>query len=537
MHERESQVPARAGGAVPASTATRSPTERLVALQRGAGNRRMRALLRAQRTLQRSVEDDLRAGPPPEPIPTGRADLPPGTAKWTEGEQSWRIPMRLYDLDELPPELDDLTMGLGVRGAPGSPPVIRGTITIAGIRRDQAREGDRRRVAIGLHAGRPRLLGYDCYKIDQNMPVMKPGFVFSDPRSGRVAEALVAARVRTAVGAGLGVVKFSIASPEVLKFHERIADAGKATRPRDGTWALNTPEMANLLAEWDQTLSAEQRAALRTAGANEATRLADVAALIAPPAPASPAPSRLPPGSVRPESVAIDPGTARSQAAGAGAVLISEWIRGILRWFADEREDDQAQRQADAVSAAIAAHQAAKPADGALVRMIFHRQALPDAPGPGQARFAYLEHGFGASESEARFALNQQSVAAPTLGANVSAETREKWIPPVTPVAPSGLRPPFPRVATGGIRGTKLKFQDVKWDSGGFDDEAVTEVAFAREEDARSRSSGCRRSCRDRWSRSSHALPARDPACRASTSTPGRRSPTSTPSPCSPRTR
>ena len=109
---------------MPAPTAARTPAERLLALQRGAGNRRTEARLRPRRVLQRSIDDDLRAAPPPEPIPKGRVDLPAGTAKWTEGEQNWRIPMRVYALEDIPRELDGLTMGLGVRGAPDSPPVI-----------------------------------------------------------------------------------------------------------------------------------------------------------------------------------------------------------------------------------------------------------------------------------------------------------------------------------------------------------------------------------------------------------------------------
>ena len=185
-----------------------------------------------------------------------------------------------------------------------------------------------------------------------------------------------------------------------------------------------------------------------------------------------------------------------------GRAFILELIRGVLRDRADKREDEQAQSQANAVSAAIAAHEAAKPTDGALVRMVFLRQALPDAPGPGEQRFAYLEHGFGASESEARVALNQQQVQAPIPGANERVETREKWIPPVAPVAPSALLTAVFRAwPPAGIRGTKLKFQNVKWDSAGFDDEAVTEVRVpagrARRTPA-SRSCGCPRSCRDK---------------------------------------
>ena len=258
-------------------------------------------------------------------------------------------------------------------------------------------------MAIGLHAGQLRLLGYDTFEVKDRLPPPRSGFVFSDPRSGRVGEALLVVRVRAALTAGVSVTKFIVGSKGVLPFHERIADAAKVERPRGGGWGLNIQQMANVLAEWDRALSPEQQAALRAPAANDQAKLADVAAVIAPPVRLSPTPGRLPPGRSGPRA---SPSTRRRRAARPWpwAVFILELIRGVLRDRADKREDEQAQSQANAVPAAIAAHQAAKPTDGALVRMVFHRQALPDAPGPGQARFAYLEHGFGASESEARVA-------------------------------------------------------------------------------------------------------------------------------------
>ena len=136
MHEWQSRPPARTSGTIPAPTAAHTPAKRLLGLQRDAGNRRTGALLRAHRALQRSIEDDLRAAPPPEPIAKGRVDLPAGTAKWTEGEQNWRIPMRLYAIEEIPRELDGLKMLTGLRATADAPLVIHGEYTIADIRRE-----------------------------------------------------------------------------------------------------------------------------------------------------------------------------------------------------------------------------------------------------------------------------------------------------------------------------------------------------------------------------------------------------------------
>ena len=172
----------------------------------------------------------------------------------------------------------------------------------------------------------------------------------------------------------------------------------------------------------------------------------------------------------------------------AGGWAIIGALNGILDYFrgkAEVIEQAAIERELEAHSAGIGAHQAEKPHDGALVRITTRRTKLPDAPTDGPEKLVSIEVGYGRTESEALADLDRQARAAPAPAANEVFSRHTRWVEPARASAAAELRPPFPRVASGGIRGTTLILQNVKWDADGFDDEDQAQVAFAAEQDVR----------------------------------------------------
>jgi hypothetical protein len=132
----------------------------------------------------------------------------------------------------------------------------------------------------------------------------------------------------------------------------------------------------------------------------------------------------------------------------------------------------------------VAEHQRVSPRDGALVRVVYTRQQLPEAPASGPRVFGWVDAGYGPTESQAALDLYRQSSISRGLGKYEHYEHAFQWVKPLAPTPYSELKTPFPRIGSGGITGVSLTLQDIKWDVDGFDDEQSSTVTFKSAEEA-----------------------------------------------------
>jgi hypothetical protein len=496
----------------------------LLGLQRRAGNRAVGALLARRGMLQRAPADDLRGGASVRVSQGEKVDLPAGTALVDVNGQRYRIPSRVYEIKDVPAELDGLSFDARTyRGVylPGSEieqlqELKRsGTqLTIGEVRAHAARTGESVRVAIGMHEGKLQLLGVDSFKGPKKPGgLATSGFVVTGLNTRIAGRDLFVARARVLMQEGASAMWITVgSSADTLAYHQELVNAskiGKVALDQGKSYSLGARHLANVLAEWDRSLSPEQRTALRAVGAVDTTKAADVrAALATPSAPAPPAaaqPATKPPETQKPtapgaEETAPPSGhetqprnlaaeelerqSARGQAVGGAAIVA---IAALQEWLNRKVEESQRaliRAELDDMGRQVAEHQKLFPKDGALIRVVYTRMQLPDAPASGPAVFGWVDAGYGPTESQAANELYRQAKLTRTLGRFEHYEHQFQWVKPLAPTPYTELHAPFSRVGSGGIAGTTLTLQNVKWDWDGFDDEQTSTITFKSPEDA-----------------------------------------------------
>jgi hypothetical protein len=476
----------------------------LLGLQRTAGNRAVGAVLSRRGLLQRAPADDLKG--PSVRVPEGqKVELPAGTALIDVDNQRYRIPSRVYDIKDVPAELDGLSFDARTyRGVylPGTDieklRQVRDTgtqLTVGELRAHAARTGESVRVALGMHDGKLQLLGVDSFKGPAKPGgVATEGFVVTGLNTRIAGRDLFVARAKALLQQDAGSMWVTVgSSDDTLAYHEELVKAAKFgnLELRQGkSYVLGPRHLANILAEWDRSLSAEQRTALQAVGAVETTRPADVrTALAAVPAPKPPSEPPPPPSVKEPEprnlaAEELERQATRGQVVGGAAIAVLAVLQEWLNSTVEESQRAQLRAELDNVGRQVAEHQRLSPKDGALVRIVYTRTQLPDAPVAGPAVVGWVDAGYGPTESQAANDLYRQAQLTRTLGKFEHYEYRFQWVKPVAPTPYSELQTPFPRVGSGGIAGTSLTLQDVKFDWDGFDDERSSTVSFRVPEDA-----------------------------------------------------
>jgi hypothetical protein len=355
------------------------------------------------------------------------------------------------------------------------------------------------RVAIGMHEGKLRLLGVDSFKGPKKPGGMATsGFVVTGLNTRIAGRDLFVARAKVLMQEGASAMWVTVgSSADTLAYHQELVKAakyGNIALDQGKSYALGPRHLANILAEWDRSLSTEQRTALRAAGAVETTKAADVRAALpthsAPPPPAAPPPAPKEPAAAdepAPRNLAaeeLEHQAARGQALGGAAivavVLLQEWLNRKV----EESQRGLIRAELDDVAAQVAAHQKLFPKDGALVRVVYTRTQLPDAPTSGPAVLGWVDAGYGPTESQAANDLYRQAKLTRTLGKFEHYEHQFQWVKPLALTPYGELQTPFARIGSGGIAGTTLTLQNVKWDWDGFDDEQTSTITFKSPEDA-----------------------------------------------------